>query len=345
MSTSEKILKILEENHGGFVSGADISEQLGISRTSIWKAVNKLRSEGYQIKAVTHRGYQLTSAGDVISAAGIDRHLNEAARAFLRPQVFASVGSTNTICLDRAAAGEPGGYAAVAGMQTSGRGRRGRSFYSPADTGLYISLLLRPMGYTADKALRFTTSAAVSVCEAIENVCGYDPVPDDHLSRVSYSGPLLKWGNDIYMRGRKVCGILTEASFKIEDGTLDHAVIGIGINVYTPERGFPEEISEIAGSVIDDYTYGSRNRLAAEVLNGLVRHCVLPNENCTGKSCIDEYRKRCMVLGRGIDVISHSGSRHARALDLDDECRLLVRYEDGSEEYLSSGEISIRGQW
>jgi BirA family biotin operon repressor/biotin-[acetyl-CoA-carboxylase] ligase len=191
---------------------------------------------------------------------------------------------------------------------------------------LYISLLLRPQACTADKALRFTTAAAVSVCEAIEKV--YEAAE-----------PAIKWVNDIYMRGRKICGILTEASFNIEDGTLDYAVIGIGINVYTPEGGFPPEISDIAGSVFpaEETSEPVRNRLAAEVLNGLVKHCVLSDADC-----ISEYRKRCMVPGREIDVITHSGTKRAQALGLDDECRLLVRYDDGSEEYLSSGEISIR---
>lgn len=366
MSTSEKLLQILEDRRGQYVSGAEISSRLGVSRTSIWKAARKLRAEGYRIEAVTNRGYRLAANTanaanrDSISAAGIERYLDDAARRIVRPEVFASVDSTNTVCADKASSGEPGGYTAISGMQTAGRGRRGRSFYSPADTGLYISLLLRPEGYSADKALRFTTSAAVSVCEAIERVCGYDPAS---AGQELYPGPQIKWVNDIYMRGRKVCGILTEASFNIEDGTLDYAVIGIGINVYMPVGRFPEDIREIAGAVIgtapeddrngavigtaleDDRNgavlgisvHGIRNLLAAEVLNRLVRHCILSD-----KSCIDEYRKRCMVPGREIDVISHSGRRHAAALDLDDECRLLVRYEDGSEEYLSSGEISIR---
>jgi BirA family biotin operon repressor/biotin-[acetyl-CoA-carboxylase] ligase len=304
-----------------------VSEQLGISRTSVWKAVNKLRNEGHLIEAVTHRGYRLRRKTDALSETGIKEFLSEESRTFLRVNVFDSVNSTNDICLEHASEGETGGYAAVAGTQTGGRGRRGRSFFSPSDTGLYISLLLRPQACTADKALRFTTAAAVSVCEAIEKV--YEAAE-----------PAIKWVNDIYMRGRKVCGILTEASFNIEDGTLDYAVIGIGINVYTPESGFPEEIREIAGSVFPpekaaeqkgsnrdssdreasdrktsdrDLSGGGaeeavRNRLAAEVLNGLVSHCVLSDADC-----ISEYRKRCMVPGREIDVITHSGAKRAKA--------------------------------
>lgn len=351
MTTREKILSILNEKRGAYVSGAEIANKLDVSRASVWKAVNRLRGEGHRIEAVTNRGYRLAGGSDVITASEIAAFLDDSAREFLRIDVIDSVSSTNDLCLECAAAGEAGGYAAVAGRQTGGRGRRGRSFFSPADTGLYISLLLRPQGCTADKALRFTTAAAVSVCEAIERVClpvirSGSPEPADDI------GPYIKWVNDIYMRGRKVCGILTEASFNIEDGTLDYAVIGIGINVYAPEGGFPDEIADTAGSVLpssDVYTGSAdgkpgsacdgsiRNRLAAEILNGLVQHCILSDP-----SCIEGYRQRCMVPGRDIDVISHSGSRRAKALGLDDECRLLVRYDDGSEEWLSSGEISIR---
>ncbi len=321
------------EQHEDFISGADIAGALGVSGTAVWKAVNKLRSEGYMIEAVTNKGYKLCGHGDVLSMDTIRNYLHDKNANGLKIEVFDSIDSTNNVCKSRAEAGEKDGYVAVSANQTGGRGRRGRSFFSPAGTGLYMSFLLRPAGYTARQALRFTTIAAVSVCEAIEEVSGRD------------AG--IKWVNDIFMEGRKVCGILTEASFDLESGGLDYAVVGIGINVFTPDGGFPEAIRDVAGSVFNisrveyDGPGDARSRLAAAVISHFMARYHASDSD--SKDYISEYRKRCVMLGRKINILMPGADPvSAEAIDIDDECGLIVRYTDGSEETLRSGEISIR---
>ena len=146
MSTKDTVLELFEKNRGFFVSGERIASDLGISRTAVWKAVKKLRSEGYEIEAVTNRGYCLANNSDILSVQGIRNHLDEDARQ-LRPEVFVTVDSTNNVCMKKAANGEDEGYTAIAGAQTMGRGRRGRGFFSPADTGIYMSIILKPAAY------------------------------------------------------------------------------------------------------------------------------------------------------------------------------------------------------
>ena len=146
----------------------------------------------------------------------------------------------------------------------------------------------------------------------------------------------IKWVNDIFIEGKKVCGILTEAAFRLEEGTLDYAVLGVGFNAYTPEGGFPPEIASIAGSVYEARREDGRNALAAAFLNGLREALEEP------QGALRDYRRRCLVLGKDILVQSPQGSRPARALDLDEQCGLMVQYPDGSREVLRSGEISVR---
>lgn len=348
-SSRDKVLALLESKKGEYISGEEIASALGISRTAVWKAVNSLRKDGYMINSVTNRGYCLSNGSDILSEGSLRSYLHDCPPLDL--DVFDTVDSTNTICLRRASSGDRSTYAAVAGGQTKGRGRRGRSFFSPDGTGLYMSILLRPSGLDANQAVRFTTVAAVAVSEAIEKVSG--------------RAASIKWVNDIYVGGRKACGILTEASFNPEDGTLDYAVVGIGINVYEPQGGFPEEIRDRAGALAGPVNTqdlpdearitnavlenGGRNRLAAEILSRFFSYL---DENFAPSATSDtdptpryasEYRRRCFVIGADVDVIkAGSEPREAHVLGVDDECRLEVRYPDGTSEALSSGEISIR---
>ena len=281
------------------------------------------------------------SASSALSKQNITGYLTGSARS-ITLEVFDSVGSTNAVCLDKAACGCTAPYAAVAGSQTAGRGRCGRRFFSPDGSGLYLSILLHPKKMPAGQATQLTPMAAVAVCEAIESVCG------------TKCG--IKWVNDIFIRGRKVCGILAEASFR-QDGCLDYAVIGIGINVYVPEGGFPPEL-DIAGSVFgcmnpqaaDSPEEDLRGRLAAEVLNSFMKYFIAYEAGMGTEIPYDgeisdyvlEYRKRCFVIGHMINVISGGNTDRAQAIGLDDKCALIVRYDDGTIEYLTGGEISIR---
>lgn len=329
MNTRERLLLLLKENKGQFVSGEEIASSLSVSRTAVWKGVTALRQAGYEIDAVRNRGYRLSPVSDILSEDGIMICLDKESGADLH---FAqTVTSTNNIVKELASEGAAEGYTLVAASQTKGKGRAGRSFYSPEDTGVYLSILLRPAYYDAARASRFTTIAAVAACDAIKE-CGID-------------GAGIKWVNDVYVEGRKVCGILTEASVDLESGFLDYAVLGIGFNAYVPDGGFPEEIRERAGAIFKEPVSDGKNRLAAAFINSFMKY--YRQEKESGKDgevpgYVSAYRERNIVPGKDIDVLTGGTARAARAIEIDDDCHLLVEYADGTRENLSAGEVSIR---
>ena len=322
MTTKGRLLELLESSRGEYLSGAAIAEKLCVTRTSVWKAAKSLRKEGYAISAVTNRGYMLKDDTDVLSAEGVNSY-RKGGFSGADIEVYKCVGSTNALLRERAEAGAPEGTVILAAEQTAGRGRKGRSFFSPHDTGLYLSLLLRP-DLPAERAVLITTAAAVAVCEAIEAVTG---IPAG-----------IKWVNDIFAGGKKVCGILTEASFSMESGGLSYAILGVGINVYEPEGGFPDELRDIAGALLKMRRADARCRIAAEFLDRFFEIY----RKLDSAEYVEEYRKRSIALGRRVSVLSPDGVKSAEAIDVDDECRLIVRYEDGTVSALSSGEISIK---
>ncbi len=322
MTVQDHLRELLESNKDVFFSGEEIARKLGVSRNAVWKAIKSLQSNGYPIGAVPNKGYCLSSTSDVLSESGIRQYLRGEAQS-LSLNVYDSVSSTNIVLRELANNGAPEGTVVVAASQTGGRGRKGRSFYSPEGTGVYISILLKPDIAAVDATL-ITTTAAVAVCDAVETV--------------SDRKPEIKWVNDVFIDGKKICGILTEASLSMESGRIEYAVLGTGINVYTPEGGFPQEIQTIAGSVFARPQPDAKNRLIAEYLNSF-----LPRyRDLGGKDTIAEYQRRSFVVGRTITVISGAAETPAKALGVDDHCRLLVEYADGTRATLSSGEISIR---
>jgi BirA family biotin operon repressor/biotin-[acetyl-CoA-carboxylase] ligase len=323
MELKEQVLETLETNKGRYVSGNELAERYFVSRNAVWKAVKALQDEGHRIAAVTNKGYCLGADSDILSKASVEKYLRKPG-AF-RVEVIKRTASTNLVLKERAAKGEPEGLVVAAEEQSGGRGRLGRSFYSPAGTGAYFSILLRPK-VTADVATMLTAAAAAAVATAIEAVTGVEAV--------------IKWVNDIYCRGKKVCGILTEGAFDMESGGMEYAVLGIGINVVPPEGGFPEELRSVVGAVFENGVPApeTRSRLIAEVLNRFYAYY----ENLPGKPFLDEYKARSFVVGRDVDVIAGDTVRRARALAVDDQCRLMVRFEDGTQGALSSGEVSVR---
>lgn len=318
MTVKERTLNALLAQRGEYLSGGELSRRLSVSRNAVWKAVRSLQEDGYDIDAVTGKGYRL-GAGDVLSEQGIACYLKTDG---LRLQVYPCVTSTNRLVKELGEQGEPEGAVVVAGEQTEGRGRRGRRFCSPPDTGLYMSVLLRPC-VDASGSLLITTAAAVAVARAIE--------------RLSAQTAQIKWVNDVYCRNKKVCGILTEASLDAESGGLDYAVLGIGINVQPPKDGFPPDVAAVAGAVFDTAHTDGRCQMAAAVLDEFFAEYTRLEQ----RGFVAEYRARSLLPGRHITVKLASGDRGATALAVDDECRLSVRFDDGEERTLSSGEVSI----
>lgn len=323
MDVKGKVSQLLRENKGNYISGEDIAEKLGVSRAAVWKCICGLRNDGFNIEALTNKGYRLVSCEDVINEDGIRSYLDSNLKDVFSLSVASSVPSTNRAVKEKAAQGESEGYVMISGHQTEGRGRLGRSFYSPSDTGVYMSVLLRP-SIAPQEATLITTAAAVSVCEALEKLGVCD------------AG--IKWVNDIFINGRKVCGILTEAGFGIENNLLDYAVLGIGLNMYTPRDGFPDDIKDVAGSVFCEKTEDARNKFVAYLLESFWYYY----NNISKRAHIRSYRDRCFVLGKEINIIKGDSITRARALSIDDDCGLVVQLSGGETAVVSSGEISIR---
>ena len=323
MTTKEKLLALLEDSKGTFFSGEEIARTLQVSRAAVWKAVNALREDGYTIDAATNKGYRLSPDSDILSPQGIRRFLKPEYRD-LDLTVLPTAPSTNALVREKANQGRPEGCIIIACEQTDGRGRYGRQFFSPVDSGVYLSLLLRPTAYSPQQATCLTAAAAAAMCQAIEAVTGQQPG--------------IKWVNDIFLHGKKVCGILTEAAVGLETGTLNYMVLGAGVNLYPPAEGFPEEIQSIAGSVLERSCPEAKNRLVGEFLNRFWDFYSHPE--C--RAYLEDYRARSLAVGRNVTVLSAGKAVSAYAYGIDDDFRLLVRYENGDTEALSYGEIRIQ---
>lgn len=315
MAVKEELMRILTENAGREISGQELAERLSVSRTAVWKAVNGLIAEGCEIEAGRNRGYRLINGGDLLSVGAI--------RAFLPPELqdneiilLKTVDSTNTYAKKLAADGAGDGTLVIAEQQTAGRGRRGNSFYSPPKSGLYMTVILRPERHAADTDL-FTICAGCGVCRAVEELSG--------------TKPLIKWVNDVYLEGKKICGILSEAATDFESGTVDSVVTGIGINISTED--FPDGLGGKAGSIGVQVT---RARLAAAVLKELV-YCLSRSR----EENIADYKARSLVLGREVEFVLNGVQHKGKAVDIDDSGRLVVAAE-GVEMKLNSGEVSVK---
>lgn len=317
MSLKHEVLSYLEKNRGQTFSGQELAEEFSVSRAAIWKWVKALREEGHQIEAVQNKGYRLAADSDVLSAEGIAAFLRNSDVA---PEIFVyeTVDSTNAVTKQMAIDGGADGTVVLANHQTAGRGRMGRSFYSPQDTGIYLSLLLRP-SFSVEDSLRVTVGVAVALCNAIE--------------KFSDKKAEIKWVNDIFIEGKKVCGILTEAVTNFESGTIDSIIIGVGINVKT--QSFPQELQNIAGSVFPCCL--CRNELAAEVIKEIFH--VLPH--LKDAALMEDYRRRSFLLGKEIIFTQGKEEVHGIAFDINDDGNLLVRRGNGEITALQWGEVRV----
>ncbi len=336
MKTKDRVLEILQNNSNRYVSGEEMAEALYVTRAAVWKAIKSLKNNGYDIEAVTNRGYRLhvdlglpneyiirDELNEALKGAEVNRMLEE-----LEVKVYDEVTSTNDVARLYAMENPSKRALIIATSQSKGRGRRGRSFYSPKGTGLYLSLLIYP-DLTATKATRLTSMMAVALARAIEDCTG-----------ISTS---IKWVNDIYYDGKKVAGILTEAISSMEDEMLAYVIIGVGINLYMPSGGFPDDIKNIAGALYKDGGNGDAiNRLSASLIYRFNQVINEPRSNY-----LEEYRNRSMLIGNYVKVMQYTdedvktSNEYAYVTGIDDECHLCVRYDDGRELILSTGEVSV----
>ncbi|MFA7549937.1 MAG: biotin--[acetyl-CoA-carboxylase] ligase [Sedimentibacter sp.] len=322
MSVKNNILHILESNKGKTVSGQELADMLEVSRTAVWKAINSLKVEGYSIESTPNKGYSLAESSDVLSAEGIRLYLNEEFKN-IPITVHKTIGSTNTEAKILAVQNAQHGTTIVSEEQTKGRGRFGRDFFSPSDSGIYMSIILKPE-LNIENSVLITSAAAVVVCNAIEK-----------FTSVS---PKIKWVNDIFIDNKKICGILTEAVTNFESGMLDCVVVGIGINVKTKNEDFPMELQNKAGSIFIDDDSFIRNQLTAEIINNVLKI----SKKLENKDFMPAYKQRSMILGEHILYKKDNNWHEGYASDIDDYGGLIVFTADGQKITLNSGEVSIK---
>lgn len=324
--TRELVLAMLKEHSGQFCSGEWMSRSLGVSRAAVWKAIDALRQDGYEITSVPRRGYRLESSPDRLSPGEL-RGALEGCAIGSNLICLDCVDSTNNYAKKLADEGAPHGTVILTEQQTGGRGRQGKHFSSPDGKGLYLSVLLRP-NLPPMEVVNLTAWTAVAVCSAVEQV----------ISR----RPGIKWTNDIILQGKKLCGILTEMGLEAESGQLQYVVIGIGLNVSQSEQEFGEELSPIAISL--EQALGRKVRraeLAAAVLRELSR--MMEDFPTQKQRYLERYRADCLTLGHEVRLIQKGETRLAYAHSIDDDFALVVQWEDGSRETITAGDVSVRG--
>ena len=324
----ERVLSLLRESGEEYLSGEAMSRRLGISRAAVWKAIEALRQEGYEIASAPNRGYRLQAAPDRLREGELAGPLSGCmvGRELL---CLDTVDSTNTECKRWAMAGAPEGLVVTADEQTGGRGRLGRSFQSPRGCGLYLSALFRPRLEPA-RVADFTAWAAVAVCDGIEAACGLRP--------------RIKWTNDIILGGRKLVGILTELGLESESNALEYLVTGIGVNVNHRPEDFTPEIRDMATSLLQQLGRPVlRTQLAVQIIRALDRMYAGFPEN--KGEYLAKYRADCLTPGNQVQLITPVSRQEARALEIDDQFRLVVELPDGSRKALSAGEVSVRGMY
>ena len=323
MSLKNNVLHILELNKGANISGQELANMLCVSRTAVWKAINSLKQEGYLIDAASNKGYSLSFSSDVMSSEGINLYLNDEYKN-IPLTVYKSLASTNTEAKIEAMNNAVHGTVIISEEQTKGRGRFGRDFFSPSESGIYMSIILKP-NLSIDDSVLITTAAAVAVCNAID--------------KFTYVKPQIKWVNDIFIKNKKVCGILTEAVTDFESGGIESVIVGIGVNVKTKEEEFPGELQNIAGSIFNSHeNFCTRNQLAAEIINNVLSI----SEELADKKFLEIYKERSMILGEYIMYNKNNEWLEGFAMDIDEYGGLLIINKDGKKETLHSGEVSIK---
>lgn len=319
----EEILRLLR-SADGYISGQELCNRFGVSRTAVWKAINQLKEAGYEIEAQQNKGYRLMAAPDLMTEAEIKSlmHTEWVAKEVL---YFDTIDSTNTKAQELAEKGYQSGTLVVADKQESGKGRRGRSWVSPSGTGIFMTLMIKP-DINPNNASMLTLVAALAVAKAITSVTGEEA--------------LIKWPNDIVVNGKKVCGILTEMNAQFD--YINHIVVGIGINVHN--ESFPEEISQMASSLMIEAggKRFHRAQIIAETMSYFEQYYDTFLKTQDLSALVGEYDKLLVNRNKSVRVLDPKEPFDGKAMGITPKGELIVDTWE-SRKLVSSGEVSVRG--
>lgn len=319
----EEILRLLR-SADGYISGQELCNRFGVSRTAVWKAINQLKEAGYEIEAQQNKGYKLMAAPDLMTEAEIKSlmHTDWVAKEVL---YFDTIDSTNTKAQELAEKGYPSGTLVVADKQESGKGRRGRSWVSPSGTGIFMTLMIKP-DINPNNASMLTLVAALAVAKAITSVTGEEA--------------LIKWPNDIVINGKKVCGILTEMNAQFD--YINHIVVGIGINVHN--ESFPEEISRMASSLMIEAggKRFHRAQIIAETMSYFEQYYDTFLKTQDLSALVREYDELLVNRNKSVRVLDPKEPFDGKAMGITPKGELIVDTWE-SRKLVSSGEVSVRG--
>lgn len=319
----EEILRLLR-SADGYISGQELCNRFGVSRTAVWKAINQLKEAGYEIEAQQNKGYRLMAAPDLMTEAEIKSlmHTEWVAKEVL---YFDTIDSTNTKAQELAEKGYQSGTLVVADKQESGKGRRGRSWVSPSGTGIFMTLMIKP-DINPNNASMLTLVAALAVAKAITSVTGEEA--------------MIKWPNDIVVNGKKVCGILTEMNAQFD--YINHIVVGIGINVHN--ESFPEEISQMASSLMIEAggKRFHRAQIIADTMSYFEQYYDTFLKTQDLSALVREYDKLLVNRNKSVRVLDPKEPFDGKAMGITPKGELIVDTWE-SRKLVSSGEVSVRG--
>lgn len=318
-----EILKILKTQQE-YISGQQMSEDLGVTRTTVWKIIKQLREEGYRIDSITNKGYQLLAIPDILTCDEI--------KPVLKTEYFGAdiydykeVTSTNKLAKIKAAEGAKEGALLIAETQTAGRGRLGKVWDSPEGTGIWMSIILRPPILPQDVS-GITLMAGLAMCQGIREITGLPAY--------------IKWPNDVVINGKKVCGILTEMSAEME--RVNYVIVGIGINVNT--KDFPQELEEVATSLkVEGKQDYKRKDIVASTMIFFEKHYKECMKQGSISPILGQYKDLCVTLKNQVKIISKEETYEAIPVDINPAGALIVGKKDGTKEIITSGEVSVRG--
>lgn len=319
MTTREKIISMLENNKGSYISGEDIGKKLNISRSAVSKAIKELKNNGYIIDSINKKGHCIPCKSNTLSLIEITKNLKYDNDIIIKDSVL----STNLDGKNHLLNNSKHGTVIIANEQTAGRGRKGRSFFSPKNTGIYMSIILNPESLLLESSLKITIATAVAISNAIDELCN--------------KNTQIKWVNDIFLNNKKICGVLTEAITDFETGSIENIVVGIGINFNT--LNFPEDLSHIAGSIFsEDITPINRNQLISKIINNLMKII----ENLDDSEIIKIYKNKSFLIEKDIIYYKKNSALQGTVIDIDHNGHLIIQDSNKIRKILKSGEVNLK---